>query len=753
MESVPQEIMDAFSGDGRPKEDILVAVSSDLSPSGSYGRQYLLADTRRLCVFTPNGAHPHRQEWPLKEINKVEVELLVGQGALVAVIAGRRVELCRFSNSRQRDFHRAAVMLDSLAREGKLPEKKESGAREDLPRYCEKCHRLLPEPGGVCPACLKRGQVLLRLLGYLRPHWKRAALLVATMIVSALIETLPPYLTKVLIDDVINTKVMRTIAGWDVASLGWGRLGWLALIVTLFLVSRIVLLGIGILGGRQATWLGPRIIGDLRAKLFHHLQRLSLGYYDRARTGALLNRVVTDTRQVQGFLVGGVPHLGIDLFMVVFIGIILFSMNWQLSLFILIPLPIVVYMSKYFWRFIRALFGRAWAKRAWLSSTLNDSLSGIRVVKAFGQEEQEMARFDERNWDTLLAESRAEMTWATFFPAITFLTMAGQFIVWYIGGANVIDGTMTLGTLLAFFSYLGMFYRPIQMVARVNEWVTRDLTAAERVFEVLDTEPEIKDSPNAVALKEVRGEVRLENVKFGYDPLRPVLKGISIDIQAGEMIGLVGRSGAGKTTIINMICRFYDPQEGRVLIDGVDLRTVRQHDWHRRIGIVPQEPFLFHGTIAENIAYAQPGASRDEIIRAARAANAHPFIMRFPDGYDSQVGERGARLSGGERQRISIARAILHDPRILILDEATSSVDTETEQQIQEAIARLVQGRTVFAIAHRLSTLKNANRLLVIEDGQVVEFGTHDELIEKDGVYAKLVNAQRELSAITAVGG
>jgi len=752
-DGVPDEVLRAFAGEDVSRGAVLVAVTSDLSPSGTFGKQYLLADKETFAVLVPNGERPDQQRWPLKELREARVEMLVGQCALVANVGGRRVEVCRFSNSCQREFHRAAAALETLAKTGSLPEATESDAQEDLPRYCDTCGRLLPEPGSVCPACLKRGQVLLRLLGYLKPHWKRGLLLVATMVASALVETLPPYLTKVLIDDVINTNTMRTIAGFDATLTGWGRVDWLVFIVTLFLFSRIVLLGLSVVTGRQTTWLGPRVISDLREKLYHHMQRLSVSYFDRARTGALLNRVISDTSQVQGFLIGGVPQIGIDLFLVVFIGLILISMNWQLTLFILVPLPVVIYGSRYLWRHIRALFGRAWARRARLTATLSDSLSGIRVVKAFGQEDQEIERFDERNWDVLYAETRAEMTWATFLPVITFMTMAGQFIVWYVGGANVIDGTMSLGTLMAFFSYLGMFYRPIQMVARVNAWVTRDLTSAERLFEVFDTEPGIKDSRDAVSLKELRGEVRFENVVFGYDPLRPVLKGINIGIEAGEMVGLVGRSGAGKTTIINMICRFYDPQEGRVLIDGRDLRKVKQRDWHRFLGIVPQEPFLFHGTIAENIAYAKPGAARDEIIRAARAANAHPFIMRFPDGYDTQVGERGARLSGGERQRISIARAILHDPKVLILDEATSSVDTETEQHIQEAIARLVQGRTVFAIAHRLSTLKNAHRLLVIEDGQVAEFGTHDELLEQGGVYAKLVAAQTELNEITVVGG
>ncbi len=764
LEDIPTEIVDAF-GEGRTDdEDVLIAIGSDLGPDGNYGAQYLLASNRRLSVISPNGTRPDTREWPIGDVSDIFVDLLVGQGSLIAVIDGRREELCRFSNSRQRDFHRAAKAVEKIAESGEMPQEYHDDEHRKA-RYCGSCGRLLPERGGVCPACLKKGQVMLRLVQYLKPHWKRALFLVGLMVLSASIQTAPPYLTKILVDDVLGAQevvvdgvvtepaAVSSIAWWDVSASGIGRVGWLAIIVSCFLLSRVMLLTVEILSGRQATWLGPRIIGDLRATLYHHMQKLSVSYYDHSRTGALLNRVMTDTSRVQSFLVGGVPHIGIDVFMVIMIGMILMSMNWQLTLYILIPLPIVIFTSKFFWRYIRSLFGRAYGRRSRLSAVLNDALSGIRVVKAFGQEEQEIERFDERNYDLLKAESNAEQTWATFFPMITFMSMIGSFVVWYIGGADVIGGRMSLGTLFAFFSYLSMFYRPIQMVSRLNAWVTRDLTAAERVFEVLDTEPEIEDESDAVVLENMEGRVEFEDAVFGYDPLRPVIKGITIDIQPGEMVGLVGRSGAGKSTIINLICRFYDPQEGRVLIDGVDLRKIKQREWHRRLGIVPQESFLFHGTIAENIAYARPEASRDDIIRAARAANAHHFIVRFPDGYDTQVGERGARLSGGERQRISIARAILNDPKILILDEATSAVDTETEQQIQEAISRLVHGRTVFAIAHRLSTLKNANRLLVIEDGQLVEFGTHDELVEAGGVYARLVEAQQELSALSAVGG
>ncbi|HUW35506.1 MAG TPA: ABC transporter ATP-binding protein, partial [Planctomycetota bacterium] len=319
------------------------------------------------------------------------------------------------------------------------------------------------------------------------------------------------------------------------------------------------------------------------------------------------------------------------------------------------------------------------------------------------------------------------------------------------GGRSVLGGTMTMGMLMSFLAFLGMFYHPLQFFTRIIDYLTRSLTAAERVFEVLDTEPDVREADNALPMPKIDGRVEFRDVTFGYDPHKPVLHNVTLDVRPGEMIGFVGQSGAGKSTTISLICRFYDPQEGAICIDGTDVRTIKQHDYRSQLGIVLQDTFLFNGSIADNIRYAKPAATFEEIMAAAKIANAHDFIVQKPMGYDTRVGERGQALSGGERQRIAIARAVLHNPRVLILDEATSSVDTDTEKQIQEAIARLVKGRTTFAIAHRLSTLRNADRLVVLKDGKIEEMGTHDELLEKKGEFHRLVQLQQEMSRIKAV--
>jgi ATP-binding cassette subfamily B protein len=602
---------------------------------------------------------------------------------------------------------------------------------------CPKCETPLLAGQEECPLCSKAIHAppstwtLLRLWRFAQPYrWKLLAGFVLSLISTAA-TLVPPYLTMPMMDKVLipyqNGKPIDTglvtlylsgllgaaIAAWV---LGWARTYILALV-------------------------SERIGADLRTTTYEHLLKLSQEYFGGKRTGDLMARIGSETDRINIFISLHFLDFVTDVLMIAMTTVILVSINPWLALVTLLPLPIIAWLIHVVREKLRTGFERVDRIWAEVTNVLADTIPGIRVVKAFAQEKREAARFRAANDHNLDVNDRVNKVWSLFTPSVTLLTEIGLLVVWAFGIWQVSKDQITVGVLTAFLAYISRFYLRLDSMSRIVSVTQKAAAGAKRIFDILDHVSSVPEPTHPVHLPTVSGRIELRSVGFRYGT-RSVTRDISIKIEPGEMIGLVGHSGSGKSTMVNLICRFYDVTEGAILIDGVDIRSLPVAEYRKHIGLVLQEPFLFFGTIAENIAYGKPEATRAEIVSAARAAHAHEFILRLPHGYDSLVGERGQALSGGERQRISIARALLIDPKILILDEATSSVDTTTEKEIQKALDNLVRGRTTIAIAHRLSTLRDANRLVVLDRGSVVEVGNHDELMAREGHYYRLYQAQ-----------
>ena len=587
----------------------------------------------------------------------------------------------------------------------------------------------------------RRTAVILRLLAYLKPYRTQLTLGFSAAAVITLVSLVPPYLAGYVIDQVVRPAQS---GGLDrsVAS----RIAWMA--VSAMAVLFVVREAAALVRLRLMSVLGEWVARDLRAELYEHIQRLSVAFFSRKKTGSLITRVTADTDRLWDFLAFGVVDVSLSVVMLLGLSVVLLVLDWRLGLVMTVPVPLFIYAIYWHGESLQRLFIRAWRKWSRVTDVLSDTIPGIRVVKAFNQEGREIVRFDARNDDVTDEFNRIHRTWTTFWPALMFFVHATTVLVWMFALPRLLGegSALSAGVFVSFLLYATMFINPIEMIGQMARTMNRATSSAHRVFEVLDSKPEVQDGPAPVRLTPVRGRVTFENVTFAYDGVRQVLRSISFDVAPGELIGLVGPSGGGKSTIVNLIARFYDVSGGAVKIDGVDVRALDTGHYREQLGMVLQDPYLFHGTVLENIRYGLPHASLGEVIAAAKAANAHDFVCKLGQGYDTMVGERGHTLSGGERQRVSIARAILHNPRILILDEATSSVDTETEREIQEALERLIAGRTVFAIAHRLSTLRRASRLFVLEDGKLAESGTHRELLGKhDGIYRRLYELQLQL--------
>jgi ATP-binding cassette, subfamily B, bacterial len=719
-------------------ENVLCAVVVDLNPQLRFSRAWLALTDRRLMAQDPETGQWSSWPLPAKSPAGAAPGLFLrhfdhaGVGTLELHGDGGRLASWRFTLA----ANVQVLRLMRLFEQQTAPLREGAGMADEV-ALCPLCDTVLPPDSEECATCARELHtppstwVLLRLWRFARPYqWQLLAGFLLTL-ASTAATLVPPYLTIPLIDDIlIPFQNGQQIETWKVlailgALLAAAVVGWALNWARTYLLALV----------------SERIGADLRTATFDHLLELSLDYFGGKRTGDLMARIGSETDRINVFLSLHALDFATDVLMILMTAAILFSINPWLALVTLLPLPFIAWMIHAVRERLRTGFekiDRVWSE---VTNVLADTIPGIRVVKAFAQEKREAQRFRDANRHNLEVNDRLNRVWSLFTPTVSLLTEIGLLVVWAFGIWLVSKQQITVGVLTAFIAYIGRFYTRLDSMSRIVSVTQKAAAGAKRIFDILDHVSNVPEPASPVPMARLEGRIAMNGLGFRYGN-RAVIRGLDLTIQPGEMIGLVGHSGSGKSTLVNLICRFYDVTDGSISVDGTDIRRFTVADYRRNIGLVLQEPFLFFGTIAENIAYGKPGASRGEIVAAARAAHAHEFILRLPQGYDSLVGERGQGLSGGERQRISIARALLIDPRILILDEATSSVDTETEQEIQKALDNLVQGRTTIAIAHRLSTLRKADRLVVMDRGQVVEVGPHDELMARQGAYWRLYEAQ-----------
>lgn len=668
-------------------------------------------------------------EFPLSACASVSTDTMRNNGALVITKKdGSRLRTVRFSMKYMIQFSYLARGANLLVHG--VRQKVESREREIV---CPTCGYVLPGTR-ICPRCSQKKQSKRRLLALSKPYILRFLLLGLLMVIVSGVQMLMPKVQQQFID--------RALVGKH------GTLGDIGWFLTVMLVLTVVSIGFTVTKSWYSTRLGAQISSDLREKLFCKLQQLSLSYIQEQKPGELMNRILNDTFNIRRFMETVFADTVPELISMVFAIVVMGAISWKLLLISLVFFPIVVWSSFRMRGPTMENFRRAEKRRDQLESGLQDVISGISVVKAYGKEREEAGKFRDLAEGQTRMEMKNELYFAIRMPVFTFLFGLGVYFATYFGGVQVIAGTLTPGVLMQFVSYTRMLYAPMRRITVFVRQLTQTTASLNRICDVLDAQEEIVDTPESKAWP-ITGAVEFRDVTFGYKSYEPVLNNINLTVRPGEMIGLVGASGSGKTTFINLLMRLYPVDDGELCIDGININDIQLESLHRQIGVVLQETFLFNGTILENIRYARPEATFEEVVEAAVIANAHDFICHAPDGYETYVGEKGYMLSGGERQRIAIARAVLNRPRLLILDEATSNLDTESEYLVQTALERVRKGCTTFAIAHRLSTLKSADRLIVIDNHRIAEMGSHEELIAKKGIYYGLVTAQLEMSKVS----
>ena len=712
-------------------EDVLLFARADLNARYDEQETVLAATNDTLFVADARRA----KSYALSDLQNIAVEEKIGTCILVADYQGKKRVLATLTNSYKQECRLFVKYLKMHIDTGTITVDERDFLQE---QFCPKCHRRYPDPNRkVCPDCMDKASIVGRFLTLAKKFKGQILLALFAMALTSVLGIVSPYLsTSFFYDQVL-----------DIRGTFYGDL---LFVVTLMLATQIVTILLTMLSDIITAKVSAKIIYDLKRTIFDSIRRLSMRFFTGRQTGGLMTQINSDSNGIYWFFVNGFPSFFSSIVQVVAVFILMLTIDVPLALASLIPLPIFLYATARVLKHQRWLNARSYARSRSMNSVLSESLNGVRVVKAFAREKEETGRFN--HYSKQAAEMTKKITYYhnTRHPGLNLIVYFSTLLVWSVGGWMAMKGQITYGTLMVFISYVGILNAPMFSFVNMSNHFTRCVNGMQRLFEIADASPDVVESEHPVAMPEIRGDVEFRDVDFSYEKGRKTLEGISFKIPAGHRLGIVGHSGAGKSTLANLLIRLYDVEEGGIYIDGVNVKDMAFEDLRRGVSIVSQETYLFAGTVLENIAYANPNASKEDILHAARIAGAHDFIMRLPNGYQTKIGFGNHELSGGERQRISIARAILKDPKILILDEATAAMDTATERTIQEALERLSENRTTIMIAHRLSTLRNADSLIVIEKGKMPETGTHVELLKQKGIYYRLY--QLQLSALKNIG-
>lgn len=713
-------------------------------PFNIYGEAFVsgytaVTDRRIYCLL--DGRIVGQYELAL--CGEFSTEVMYGNCAFYTVYDGSTTLICRFISGRNLPRYsvliKACGMLAERAAKHEAPGEPVTNSEPE--RFCPKCGRPFIHGTKMCPFCRSKKEVYKKLWGLTKGLRLMLMFPLVVAVFSVAFQFIVPAIQKVAVNDYITNESIRPVTPGSPAMRGF--IGIIAAIVSIDLFQRLL----GVIQGRLNAISGNKFTLMMRALLYEKIQNLSLASISNKSTGDLMGRITGDVGAVQSFMTGQLPNLFVQVVSFILAIFLLFSLDPLMSLFVFVPIPLVVYLISKFWETVQFRNRKSWMLNRRVNQLLQDTLNGIRVVKTFGSEEREIDRFAQATGRSSAQNESNAKLFDTIFPLLGFAVRFGSYLILFYGNFKLFNGEMTIGALHQFNSYANIIYGPLMYITFIPRNISNFLTSLGKVLEILEEQPEVADISMPIDIR-VEGDISFKNVTFGYETYNPVLENINLDVKKGEMIGIVGHSGSGKTTLINLLMRLYDVTEGAITIDDVNIKDISQNALRSQIGVVLQETHLFSGSIRDNIRYSKPLASDEEVVNAARLANAHDFIVNLPEGYNTIVGEKGYSLSGGERQRVAIARALIHDPQILILDEATAALDTETEKLIQDAINKLTENRTTFAIAHRLSTLRNADRLIVLDRGKMVECGTHQELLALKGFYWRLVMAQRQDSGM-----